>query len=392
MAIDGPTLLLMTLGIAAIAAGFFVLEWRALREPALLYWAAGYGAITVGCSLATLREADHFALGIWVADGFLIVAHLLFLFGLGRLTGRRPSPAWSGLMLPWLVLALLPLSGAAVVWLGILNAALVAITALRTGLLGIACRRDGVVRLGALFVGHGAFYCVKTALAFAPGAFAGITHFDGIVIQASLFEGIMVEVTLTLLMVEAVRRRRESTIAALAERDPLTRAYNRRAFDQRARRMLAAIPPGRRLGALMLLDIDHFKPVNDTFGHAIGDDTLIALTDILDVTLPRNALIARYGGDEFVVLLPDAAPALVAALGDAICGEFARLNRHFRDMPVTATVSIGAAMIADIGRDLPRLMAAADAAAYQAKHRGGDQLCLHGTVELQQAFAGSPAA
>lgn len=392
MTIDGPTLLLMSLGIAAITAIFLVLEWRALRDPALPYWAGGFGAVTIGCSMSTLREADQFMLGIWAADAFLIVAHLFFLFGLGRFIGRRLSPAWAALMLSWLGLAMAPLSSVSVAWLGILNAALVAIAALRTGILGITCRRDGVGRLGALFAAHGAFYCFKTVLAFEPGAFAGITRFGGIVIQASLFEGILVEVTLVLLMVEAVRRRRERTIAALAERDPLTRAYNRRAFDFRAREMLAEIPPGRRLGALMLLDIDHFKPVNDTFGHAIGDDTLIALTDILDAILPRNALIARYGGDEFVVLLPDAAPALVTALGDAICGEFARLNRYFRDVPITATVSIGAAMLADAGTDLPCLMAAADAAAYEAKRRGGDQICLHGIVELQQAFAVSPAA
>jgi len=392
MAIDGPTLLLMSLGIAAVAAAFLALEWHTLRDSALLYWVGGYAAIVIGCMLAPLREAHLVTLGLWTADGLLIVTHLLFLFGLARFAGQRVSRAWLGLLVPWAVLLVPPLSSGPVAWLGVANAALVAIAALGTGALGIVWRRTGTGRLGALFLAHGGFYCFKTALALGPGAFAGIIRFDGLVIQTSLAEGILVEVLLALLVAGAVRRRRELRIAALAERDPLTHAYNRRAFDHRAGQLLAAMPPGRRLGALMLLDIDHFKPVNDTFGHAIGDDTLVALTGILDAILPRNALIARYGGDEFVVFLPDAAPELVAALGDAICGEFARLNRYFRDVPVTATVSIGAAMVADAGRDLARLMAAADAAAYEAKRRGGDQIWLNGAADVRPVRVGVPAA
>lgn len=388
MAIDGPTLLLMSFGITAISAAFLAIEWRTLREPALLYWAAGYAAIVAGCGLAPLREANLVTLGLWAADGFLVIAHLAFLFGTARFAGHRLSPTWLALLVPWALLLAPPLAP----WLGVLNAALVAIAAIAAGALGIACRRTGTGRLGALFLVHGAFYSLKAMLALQPGALAGITRFDGLVTRASLAEGILVEVLLALLMARAVRLRRERQIAALAERDPLTQAYNRRAFEPRARHLLAAIPADRRLGALLLLDIDHFKPVNDTFGHAIGDDTLIALTDILDAILPHTALIARYGGDEFVVLLPDAAPALVTALGDAICGEFARLNRCFRDIPITATVSIGAAMVADARRDLAALIAAADAAAYEAKRRGGDQICLHGATDIEPALAATPAA
>lgn len=380
MAIDGPTLLLMTLGIAAIGAGFLALEWRALRERALLVWSAGFAAIVVGCALSTLRRASggEFLIGIWAPDGLLVAAHLLFLFGFARFAGRRVTRGWWAVLALWALLLAPPLPDQPYVLLGVLNAALVALVALRTGALLV--RRGEALREtlwpGVLMLAHGGFYALKTLFALGNQTAADLTAFAGFVVQTSLFEGIMVEVLLALLMVAAVRRRREVRIAALAERDPLTDVLNRRAFEREARRLLAGLPPERRLGALLVLDLDHFKSVNDTFGHAIGDDTLIALTTILDALLPRNALIARLGGDEFVVLLPDAAPALVSALGDAVCGEFAQLNRRFRDVPIAATVSIGAAMIADEGRDLRRLMTAADTAAYQAKARGGDQVVL----------------
>jgi diguanylate cyclase (GGDEF)-like protein len=377
MAIDGPTLLLLSLGIAAIAAAFLVLEWRLLGERALLNWSAAFSAVVLGCAISPLRQGSDFIIGFWVADGLLIVTHLLFLRGFSQFTGRRVSRWWWATLAVWAVLLAPPLPDHPYLLLAPLNAALVALIALRTGalLVGTDSGRE-TLWPGIVMLVHGSFYSFKTAFALGGETVANLTAFSGLIVQTSLFEGIMVEVLLTLLMVGAVRRRREARIVALAERDPLTDVLNRRAFEREARRLLAALPPERRLGALLVLDLDHFKSVNDTFGHAIGDDTLIALTTILDALLPRNALIARLGGDEFVVLLPDAAPALVSALGDAVCGEFAQLNRGFRDVPVAATVSIGAAMIADTGRDLRHLMIAADAAAYQAKARGGDQVVL----------------
>ena len=378
MAIDGPTLLLLSLGIAAIAAGFLALEWRLLGERALLIWSAGFATIVLGCAMSPLRQGRDFIIGFWLADGLLVIAHLLFLCGFSQFAGRRMSRWWWATLALWAVLLAPPLPDHPNLVLAPLNAALVALIALRTGglLVARAESRRETLWPGVLMLAHGGFYGFKTAFAVGGETVANLTAFSGVVIQTSLFEGIMVEVLLMLLMVAAVRRRREAQIAALAERDPLTDVLNRRAFEREARRLLAALPSERRLGALLVLDLDHFKSVNDTFGHAIGDDTLIALTTILASVLPRNALIARLGGDEFAALLPDASLALVSALGDAVCSEFARLNRRFRDVPITASVSIGAALITDTGRDLRRLMTAADAAAYQAKRRGGDQIVL----------------
>ncbi|MGN6376448.1 MAG: GGDEF domain-containing protein [Sphingomonas sp.] len=348
MAIDGPTLLLLSLGIAAIGAGFLAIEWRALREHALGYWSAGFATIVCGCALSTLRMDDAFMIGVWGADGLLIVAHLFFLTGFARFAGRRVTPLWWMIMLPWVLPLLPPFDVDRLQVLGVFNAALVAVVALRIGVLASVPAADGrptVSWLGMVFLLHGAFYCLKTALIFQPGTYVRVEGFGGPLIPLSLFEGVIVEVLLTLLMAVTVRGRREGRITALAERDPLTNVLNRRGFDDRARRLLLRTSASAPLGALMLLDLDHFKSVNDSFGHAQGDNTLIALTSVLESILPADALIGRLGGDEFVVLLPTARRAMVRALGEAICSEFAQLNRCHNAVPIAATVSIGAAMV-----------------------------------------------
>ncbi|MEH3116173.1 MAG: GGDEF domain-containing protein [Methylorubrum populi] len=194
-------------------------------------------------------------------------------------------------------------------------------------------------------------------------------------IQVSLFEGLLVEVLLALLMAAVVRRRREEAMTALAERDPLTGAFNRRAFESRAAGILSMAAGGRRRpGALLLLDIDRFKTINDTYGHAVGDRILVALTGVLEACLPREAVLARLGGDEFVILLPESDEAAVQDLGAAIRVRMAREGG--RGLPTGATVSLGAALFGGGPAGLDALMALADTALYEAKARGRDRLRL----------------
>lgn len=394
MTIDAPTMLLLSLGIAAIAAWFLGMEGRALREKSLALWAAGFGAIVIGCGLSPLREGHSFLVGIWVANGLLVVAHLLFLAGSARFSGRRVSLWWCALLLPWSSLLWLPAGEARTLTFGALNSALVAILALRIAALHLPGGRrelDGApARLGLVFLVHGLWYCLKTGLIFAHGAYE-MARFQGFAIQLSLFEGIMVEVLLALCMAAAVRRRRENEIAKAAERDPLTSVFNRRAFQQRAAALLGYADSAGSRGALMLLDLDGFKAVNDRFGHAFGDRVLLALTEVVTSLLPESALFARLGGDEFVLLLPDMAEAAANALGQAICAAFACSGSAPLSAAETVTVSIGAAIY---GGEVPlaELMSNADGALYEAKRHGRDRLCWHGASPGCPAFRGALTA
>ena len=134
----------------------------------------------------------------------------------------------------------------------------------------------------------------------------------------------------------------------------------------------------------MLLDIDHFKQVNDRLGHITGDHVLAALGDLLSRSLPEEALIVRFGGEEFAVLLPGCGTATgrtrAEALRRAVEGE------HPAGVPVT--VSIGLTSTGDHPEPgLNRLLALADEALYEAKGRGRNQVCIHSPRSPQYAPA-----
>jgi diguanylate cyclase (GGDEF)-like protein len=159
-------------------------------------------------------------------------------------------------------------------------------------------------------------------------------------------------------------------VESLATSDPLTGLPNRRLFDDTLDREIAR---ARRSGnplAVAMLDVDHFKVVNDRHGHQVGDEVLRQLARALENAARRESLIARYGGEEFVVLLPDATSA------DAVIAA-ERMRAAAADVgAVAVTVSVGvAARDGDEGPE--ELLAAADAALYEAKRRGRDRVVSH---------------
>jgi diguanylate cyclase (GGDEF)-like protein/PAS domain S-box-containing protein len=168
------------------------------------------------------------------------------------------------------------------------------------------------------------------------------------------------------------RRRRESRLRQLAERDPLTGLHNRRSFVRVLRERLAALQrPSRRAAAtwtLMLIDLDGFKDVNDTLGHACGDAVLVAVAaGIRDRTRVDDA-VGRLGGDEFAVLLQSHEGEHAVAIGDEIIARIAAAARSVEGAP-PVTASIGIVHLRP-GRGADATLAAADSAMYDAKRAG----------------------
>jgi diguanylate cyclase (GGDEF)-like protein/PAS domain S-box-containing protein len=173
------------------------------------------------------------------------------------------------------------------------------------------------------------------------------------------------------------RRRREARLRQLAERDPLTGLHNRRSFLQVLRERLAWLErPERRTDAewtLMLLDLDGFKDVNDTCGHADGDAVLIAVAGGIRDRTRLDDIVARLGGDEFAVLMRSRVPFDATAIGDKIIARIAEAARTVNGAP-PVTASIGIVRLR-AGRGADATLAAADAAMYEAK-RAGKARCV----------------
>ncbi|WP_181130986.1 GGDEF domain-containing protein [Pseudomonas capeferrum] len=378
MALDPPTMLTITIALAAAAALYLAIEWGSVREPSLLFWSAGFATITVGSTLALLRGSGFLLIGIWFANGLLVTAHWLFLLGVARFTETRLSRAWYLVFAAWLAMLLLP---SAEPWSKIMllvNSLLVALLTLRASFLLRPHGRSlsvGAVQLRYVLLAHGLFYLAKTVLATLPGTFINLAAFRGEIIQISLVEGAMAIMLIALSMTGTERYRREKRIARLAARDPLTALYNRRALEVRAPRLLEEVSKTRQ-GALLLIDIDNFKLVNDLYGHAAGDRLLVTLSEMIRSVLPERALAARLGGDEFVMLLSDTSNEQIHGLGGALRGQFHQAASEAFPTPEAVTLSIGATLFDQPPASLAALIELGDTALYESKRGGRDSIRL----------------
>jgi diguanylate cyclase (GGDEF)-like protein len=155
---------------------------------------------------------------------------------------------------------------------------------------------------------------------------------------------------------------------ALADRDPLTGFYNHRYLHERFGQEALRARRARRPLSLLMLDLDDFKLVNDTFGHLFGDDVLRWTADVIRRTLRGSDVPARYGGDEFAILLPDAGAEEAALTTERLVSAFA--DSAFTSgsrLPVPVAIAIGAATFPTDGRTAAELIAVADAGLYRMK-------------------------
>jgi diguanylate cyclase len=158
---------------------------------------------------------------------------------------------------------------------------------------------------------------------------------------------------------------------------PLSRVLNRKGFDQRLAQMLASPAPPGRAHCLAMFDIDHFKRVNDTHGHLMGDRVIQALGEVMraSVTQP-GASAARYGGEEFAVLIPNTTPEEGLQLAELVRSRTKAMkvrNRNTNEVLMTVSISGGLAL-ARQGDDAGSLIARADAALYRSKQAGRDRV------------------
>lgn len=164
MALDPPTMLTISIALAAAAALYLAVEWRTVRESSLLYWSAGFATITVGCVLSLMRLQGMLLIGIWFANGLLVTAHFLFLLGVARFTETRLSRGWYSIFVIWTALLLLPEGPEWSKLMLLANSLLVAVTTLKASSLlrphGLSLS-VGAVQLRFVLLLHGLFYLAK---------------------------------------------------------------------------------------------------------------------------------------------------------------------------------------------------------------------------------------
>jgi diguanylate cyclase (GGDEF)-like protein len=181
-----------------------------------------------------------------------------------------------------------------------------------------------------------------------------------------------------LLLVEGVFllevRKHESSLRQAAQTDSLTGLANRRHAYVHGTKMLASARAGGPAMALLMLDIDHFKRINDQHGHAAGDAVLSAVGMALSQRLRHGDLLSRWGGEEFLAVVPVTSPNDASALAQSLLEQLAQVQVHHEGVTLTCTASMGVAVFNPNDTTLDTLIARADGALYRAKALGRNRV------------------
>ena len=182
------------------------------------------------------------------------------------------------------------------------------------------------------------------------------------------------------------RKRFEGQLQYLADHDGLTGMFNRRRFEQELQRELARAARYSNTGAVLAIDLDHFKYVNDTLGHSVGDDLIRRVASIFKEKVRATDIIARLGGDEFAVILPEADQREARLVADNLLAAVrseARLEPA-GGAPRRVTASIGVALFGDAQLTAEEILVEADIAMYDAKEAGRDRAEVYDSRQDRQ--------
>jgi diguanylate cyclase (GGDEF)-like protein len=161
-----------------------------------------------------------------------------------------------------------------------------------------------------------------------------------------------------------------------AIRDSLTGLFNRRYLDETFERELARAKRDSYAISVLMIDIDHFKRLNDTFGHKAGDQVLKALGDFLLTGVREGDIVCRYGGEEFLIIMPGVHLKDAQVRAESICQGFSTLAVNYEEKELHSTISIGVAIFPQHGSTSDEIIRAADTAMYIAKQAGRNTVCV----------------
>ncbi|MBT2787341.1 diguanylate cyclase [Halomonas sp. ISL-106] len=173
------------------------------------------------------------------------------------------------------------------------------------------------------------------------------------------------------------RREQEAIQRWEAEHDPLTGLLNRRGFERRLEEAFADFQKTSTPSALLLFDLDHFKPINDEGGHALGDEMLRRIAQVVAWEVRRSDHVARQGGDEFGVLLPSCTLAQARRIAESLRQSVSEISVTHEGKEYMVTLSIGVTTFDDIDTSVVDVLARADAGSYKAKEHGRDGVVVN---------------
>lgn len=359
--------------ITSIIALLLLWTWLQNRSvQALAWWGVAYVFGAFGSALISPRGLISDWLSIDVANALLVVAYGLMWMGVRIFYGRRVRPIFLFGTVVWL----------AACQYGAFHVSLPARASLSAFLLGsysllgawefwrgnepLASRSAAVLCLGV----HGLISLSRIPAMIFGSAFEGTRLLHGFWFAFIPFEAIIFSIAAAFLLLAMAKERVELRYKVASRIDPLTGVFNRRAFVHTAEAMATRASRNRCALALILFDLDHFKTINDTYGHPFGDDVLKLFCVVASSHLRPNDIIGRLGGEEFAVALPATDTAGARSIATKISASFTAAGQTLDNVGLKSTVSSGIAVCEAGAASFTDLRAAADRALYKAKRLG----------------------
>jgi diguanylate cyclase (GGDEF)-like protein len=376
MDLDVNTLFMVTMHVEIMLGLLLFFAWaQSFGKRALAWWGTAHLMRAVSIMLFGLHGSVPNSLSIDFANAVLFGSFALTWSGARVFDRRSPEPAFALVgVAVWLLVCRLPvpMEARALVGSGIV-----------TGYLWLAAfefwrgRAEALVsRWPAIFMlfAHGALFLLRTPLGASLQANDTSLAMSGWLELLSL-EALLFTISIAFILLAMAKERTEYRHRAAARTDLLTGIANRRGFLE-----LAAI--SKRAGmeprptAVLLFDLDHFKSINDRYGHAIGDRALKIFAEVAQAQIGTAGMVGRWGGDEFIAVLHDAAPERAATLAERIQLAFEKAAAEIDGRPARATVSTGLVFSTNGPFELPALLLQADRALYRAKTDGRNRLAV----------------
>jgi diguanylate cyclase (GGDEF)-like protein len=235
----------------------------------------------------------------------------------------------------------------------------------------------------AVFACHSLFYAARTFVVPIVTAVYGDRVLPAVA-QITMYEAVLFSVAMAMSLLALVREEDRARLLARTRTDFLTELHNRQGFFELAPRRLGRAAKDAS-HALLAIDLDHFKAINDRYGHEAGDSVLKLFASIARDNAGPAAMCARLGGEEFAILLSDTAATEARAVAEEIARRFAEAAAQSDGLAIPATVSIGVAETRGQEADLVALLAAADRALYRAKMAGRNRIEIAKPVRVAKA-------
>jgi diguanylate cyclase (GGDEF)-like protein len=380
MDLDVNTLFLVTIYVEVILGLLLLFAWvQNTALTAVAWWGFANLFRAASVVLFGMYGSVPDLISIDLANAVLFTAFALTWTGARVFDHHRPQPVllFAGAAL-WLIVCRIPSVEASFTVRVLLSSGIITAYTWATAYEFWRGRSEPLVsRWPAIFMlfAHGALYLLRTPFgALLPWSSTSNEMFESVWLTVISFEALLFTISIAFILLAMAKERAEYRHRTAALADPLTGIANRRAFLQDGAMLLKRQASDPRPIAVMLLDLDNFKSINDRFGHAVGDRVLQLFAQIGSRCMRRIDLFGRLGGEEFAALLFDATRERACAVAEEIRASFAGVSSEVEGRPVVATVSIGIAMNNDAMLDLSALLAQADHALYRAKDNGRNRI------------------